>query len=277
MNLTALVQTIRNLDGAWGKRWPGLPLVYGACVHQLNGQASVGTQSARIRSLLGAGEAVAQRIEGMGRAAAAQKNEPAYHSRLHTATTLVSLTALLLAQRQVEHRATQGLSPSEARMLLAMVAHDAGHPGRINTVTHELEGASYELVAPLLKKHGVNAEDTRAVKDIILSTDPRVGAQHYQTAHKTTCSTQRLAWQRLFVQEADVLASALPQLQAELTRQLAKEWAKFNKQAAAGLLKPSGRLGFLEGGTRFSTPAARSMGIDKLVAKQIAAIRTSGA
>ncbi|MFY9247897.1 MAG: hypothetical protein WAO62_03905, partial [Burkholderiaceae bacterium] len=63
MNLTALVQTIRNLDGAWGKRWPGLPLVYGACVHQLSGQASVGTQSARIRSLLGAGEAVAQRIE----------------------------------------------------------------------------------------------------------------------------------------------------------------------------------------------------------------------
>ena len=179
----------------------------------------------------------------------------------------MSLTALPLVQRQVEHRATQGLNPPEARMLLGMEAHDAGHPGRINTVTHELEGASFELVTPLLKKHGVNAKDTRAVKDIVLSTDQRVGAQHYQTAHKTTCSTQRLAWQRLFVQEADVLASALPQLQAELTRQLAKEWAKFNKKAAASLLKSSGRLGFLEGCTRFSTPAARSIGIDKLVAK----------
>jgi hypothetical protein len=80
-------------------------------------------------------------------------------------------------------------------------------------------------------------------------------------------------WQATFIQEADILASSLPELQAQLTQDLSLEVTRDNPAWSAELLTPTGRRLFLENAAIFSTPAAHALGLNDLVKDQLAALQ----
>lgn len=270
MTLTQLTAELLSLRRNWPKDWGGIPQVFDHCLNRLQvDQTSTHTSTT---SLVRAGQRIAILIENSCTEMAQNEREPAYHSRLHTGNALISLAALLLAQRKIDARSMDPLSESEALMMLAMVGHDAMHTGGRNTYPNELEQRSLTHVEPLLIACGVNEIDIATVRRLILLTEPTRVKIHHQTIQGTPFNQSDLMWQATFIQEADILASSLPELQEQLTLELSREAAHDNSAWSAELLTPKGRRQFLENAALFSTPAAQALGLNNLVKDQLAAL-----
>lgn len=270
MTLPQLTAELLTLRSSWQKGWSGIPHIFDQCLQRLQADQAE-TQSATA-SLVRAGQRIAILIENSCTDMAANEREPAYHSRLHTGNALVSLSALLLAQRKIDGKPVGLLCAPEALMMLAMVGHDALHTGGRNAYPTELEQRSLTHVEPLLVACGVSAPDIEAVRRLILLTEPTRVKIHHQTTQATAFDLSDLMWQATFIQEADILASSLPELQEQLTLELSQEAARDNPDWSAELLTPNGRRLFLENAALFSTPAAQAMGLNDLVKAQLAAL-----
>ncbi len=216
-------------------------------------------------------------VEQDGCQRAALGCEPAYHNRLHVADTLVALTLLL--------RTTRGLqNPTEAESeqpshpewlaLLAMLAHDLMHDGRINCQPMAMETRSFQALQPLMGHHQMAEADQVAVEHIILMTDPTLVAQCHQNMAGRQFSIHELDALVVLVQEADIWVSSLPMLGAQLTQQMSQEWLAHAPERAQALIQPAGRLGFLRHASLFSSPAARELGIHRIRQAQIDALET---
>lgn len=271
MMLSKLTSDLLFLRQTWPKDWVGIPHIFDQCLKQL--QADPTVSHAGTASLVRAGQRIAILIENSCTDMAENDREPAYHSRLHTGNALVSLTALLLAQREIDASPTSHISGAEALMMLAMVGHDALHTGGRNVFPTELEQRSLMHVEPLLVACGVSAEDIAAVRRLILFTEPTRVKIHHQTTKETAFNIADLMWQATFIQEADILASTLPELQEQLTLDLSQEAARDNPAWSAELLTPIGRRLFLENAALFSTPAAHALGLNDLVKDQLGALQ----
>lgn len=271
MTLLQLTADLLSLRQTWPKDWVGIPQIFDHCLKQL--QAEQTLTHARTTSLVRAGQQIAILIENSCTDMAGHEREPAYHSRLHTGNALVSLAALLLVQREVDANPTSLISEAEALMMLAMVGHDALHTGGRNTFPTELEQRSLMHVEPLLVACGVSAEDIAAVRRLILLTEPTRVKIHHQTTKQTAFNIADLMWQATFIQEADILASSLPELQEQLTLDLSQEAARDNPAWSTELLTPAGRRLFLENAALFSTPAAHALGLNALVTDQLIALQ----
>ena len=270
MTLTQLTEELLSLRRNWQKDWGGIPQVFDHCLKRLQvDQTSAHTGTA---SLVKAGQQIAILIENSCTEMAENEREPAYHSRLHTGNALISLAALLLTQREIDARSMNLLSESEALMMLAMVGHDAMHTGGRNAYPTELEQRSLTHVEPLLIACGVHEKDIATVRRLILLTEPTRVKVHHQTIQGMPFNQADLMWQATFIQEADILASSLPELQEQLTLELSREAARDNTAWSAELLTPKGRRQFLENAALFSTPAARALGLNDLVKNQLATL-----
>lgn len=274
MTLHDLQTTFRNLRQPWPHAWPGLPLVLERCLGRLGmGAEPPAPADARILSCM---RELAVLIEQDGHRRLSQGREPAYHNRLHMADTLVALTALILASRQDEALAAR---PSHAEWvaMLAMLGHDYLHDGTINQTPSQLELRSADHLAPLMRLHGVAEADMQQVREYILLTDPsRVAASHQQIAQRRF-SLSDPHCMAVLVQEADILASSLPDPGQALTRQLAEEWLPVDAQRSRQVLTPAGRQGFLRFGALFSSPASRRLGLQAARAEQLAALEAATA
>jgi hypothetical protein len=268
MTLDDLIRTLRRLREPWPMQWPGLPVVFAACVAQLD-QGWGARRSVPVMTLLQSGLGIAASLETLGAQMAAGGREPAYHSRLHTADAMVCLTALLMKQRTLDGRERAAMRHAEAMLLVTMVGHDALHDGRRNSHACELEQISVDYVLPILRANGVRDQDCHGVGELILATDPqRVSRQHALAQRRPFGLNSRL-WQSVVIEEADILASALPEFQAALTQQLAAEWARYEPASSRSLLSPGSRQRFLRQAACFSSPAACALGLPELVQRQI--------
>lgn len=273
MTFDDLQTTFRNLRQPWPQAWPGLALVLERCLGRL-GHAPRKALAAEDRSIHACMQELAQLIEQDGQRRHALGQEPAYHNRLHMADALVALTSLLLLSREDEPSHTR---PSHAEWvaMLAMLGHDYLHDGTINQSPSQLELRSADALAPLMARHGVAEADRSLVREFILLTDPtKVSASHQRIASRPFSITDPdcLA---VLVQEADILASSLPDPGLELTRQLAREWLPVDEQRARQVLTQAGRLGFLRFGALFSSPASRRLGIPAIRADQLASLEAA--
>lgn len=269
----SLDATLRSLREPWPQAWPGLPLVLERCLQRL-GPLAPATRT-RAQALVQCALDVAALVERDGRDRMAAGREPEYHNRLHIADTLVCMTHLLLAQRQVDGRDGAGTSLAECIALMVMTGHDYLHTGLINRFPFELETRSLESLRPVMARHGVDARDQEVVTHCILNTDPtQVKAAHQAIAGRTF----RLDDQdclAVMVEEADIMASTLPVTAAAQTQRLVEEWEVANPAAARNLQSPKARLYFLENAALFSTPAARVLGLLEIKGEEIAAIRAA--
>lgn len=262
----SLELSLANLRQGWPRSWPGVDLVLQRCWQRLG--IAVQPQSDRTARVLAWSLNVAQAVEQDGRRQRRQQQELAYHNRLHIADTLVGMTHLLLASRQVAASGPD-TSHSEALCLAIMAGHDFRHPGGSNAFPGQFENLAVEALRPLMREARLHADDQATVEQCILLTDPLCVKTSHQTVVDVPFSLADIRWMTVLVQEADILASALPQTQQSLTQGLSQEWAPHNPQAAANLLLPSSRIGFLEHAALFSSPAAMALGLDVIKARQI--------
>lgn len=270
VSLTDLVTTLRNLRRPWPKGWPGLPLVFQRAWQQLAlGSPRMGS---RVHALQAFGLSVCGQIERDGAQRQARGAEPAYHNRLHIADTLVCMTYLLKAAVHVQVPGAN--APQLAALALAIMSgHDFLHPGGSNSQPSEFETRAVQDLQPWMQSAGLSEMDRQDVAHCILATEPsRVKAFHMDVRSKPFDLRQRdcLA---VLVQEADILASTLPQTQQGLTQALSREWAPTQPVAAGNLLLPESRLLFLEHAALFSSPAAQYLGLDRIKVQQVSQIK----
>lgn len=270
VSLTEVAVTLRNLRRPWPKGWPGLPLVFQRAWQQL----ALGSprKGSRVHALQAFGLVVCEQIELDGAQRHARGAEPAYHNRLHIADTLVCMTYLLKAS---VHAQVPGANvPQVVALALAIMAsHDFLHPGGSNSEPAEFESRAVQDLQPLMQSAGLSEKDRQDVAHCILATEPsRVKAFHMDVRSRPFDLRQRdcLA---VLVQEADILASTLPQTQQGLTQALSREWAPTQPVAAGNLLLPENRLLFLEHAALFSSPAAKCMGLERVKVRQVSQIK----
>ena len=270
-NLRQLTASLRNLRRSWPEKWPGLPLVFERAWRQLDwGLPRTASPAGR---LLAFGRTVVEQVERDGALRQQQGLEPAYHNRLHIADTLVCMTYLLKAARFLGVSGAN--NPSVAAMALSIMAgHDFLHPGGSNTRPSEFEARAVQDLQALMLAAGLPEVGRQNLAHCIMATDPvRVKGFHMQVRAREFDLLQPdcLA---VLVQEADILASALPETSQSLTQALSREWAPLQPRAAAQLLLPQNRLLFLEHAAWFSSPAARLLGLEAVKLKQVKQIRS---
>ena len=262
MSLVPLESTLQRLRQSWLGDWLGLPAVWRDCVSQLGG---VDMQTAPIDAVA---LTLAQELEQHGQQLG--PDEPPYHNRLHFADALVCLTALLLKQRAMSPEAqAKGLSWAEGLMLLAMLGHDAWHPGRRNASAAELERRSAEAVTDRMAQAGLALSAQREVGALILAT--ALDVEPTPTQASAPFEMSALDSRAMLVREADVLASALPRFGGQLTQALADEWARQDQAHHAPVPCEQVRAGFLRQVACFASPPAQALGLPALVARQLAA------
>jgi hypothetical protein len=257
---------LRNLRRVWPKHWPGLPLVFDqACAQSGLGRPRKGSA---VHRLLAFGRAVSEQVEQDGARRHALGLEPAYHNRLHIADTLVCMTYLLKTSAALNVPGARRHSLA-AMALCIMVGHDFLHPGGSNAQSGEFEARAVQDLQPWMAAAGLTPAERHTLEHIIMATDPaRVKGFHLRVRSQPFDLRQPNCL-AVLVQEADILASTLPQTSAGLTRSLAKEWAPQQSEAANQLLKPQNRLLFLEHAALFSSPGALALGIDAIKRQQV--------
>lgn len=268
--LTELNAVLGHLRQAWPQKWPGLPLVFERAWQQL--ALGVPRTGSRAHALLAFGRSVAEQVERDGAQRHAQGQEPAYHNRLHIADTLVCMTYLLKASAYLKVPGARQ-APVAALALAIMAGHDFLHPGGTNSQPSEFEARAVHDLRPLMQAAGLVESDQAQLSYCILATDPvRVKSFHLAVRSQAFDLRQRdcLA---VLVQEADILASTMPQTQQGLTQALSREWTPTQPKAAEQLLLPQNRLLFLEHAALFSSPAARLLGMDEVKLQQVAQIK----
>ena len=270
MSIQVLSEKIRALKSDWPDRWVSLRDVFKSCHERLGIAPPLDQRTSR---LLAGGLSVSNFVEHSCKNMARKNKEPGYHSRLHTAIVLESLTALLLEQRQIDKLNTQSLIREEILLLVAMAGHDAGHDGSRNSSICQLESRSFRLIRPLLEAAKCDERDIYAIKRIIWSTDPTLYEKLHNGARTTDFDLRKPSWQAVLCQEADILASAIPEFEKELTLSLADEWRKTDPMSAEGLLSRGGRTYFLSHYAKFSSPAALSFGLREIVNDQLSKLQ----
>ena len=268
--LTSLQDSLRNLRQPWPHQWPGVEQVLRSCWARLG--LSEQALSQRTGAIQSWALEVVRQVERDGRQQNALSREPAYHNRLHISDTLVCMTHLLLALREQGQPGADD-AHAQALCLAVMAGHDFLHPGGSNAFPAQFERLALQALAPLMQQAQMDPQDQDAVTQIILMTDPLCVKSSHQAVAGQDFDLRHRAWTTVLVQEADILASTLPETQQSLTLSLSREWAPSNPEAAAHLLRTSSRVAFLEHAALFSSPAARLLGLAQVKAQQLAALR----
>jgi len=269
MNLCDLRVQLQHLQKAWQAQWHGLDRVVQQTLDYIQ-QAHPQTQEAASLALTKCMLHVADAIESEGASKAKLGKEPAYHNRLHMAQAFVSMSCLLLTQRELGAKPlSSAYAHRELLALLAMLAHDLFHPGLQNQTPGEIEQLALHGLQPHLDTFGVHAQDQADITYIILHTDPALTAQVHLDGQGKVFDLADTRCLCLLAVEADILASALPDLGPQLSQFLAQEWAPHYPQAAENLLQPNARQGFLKHMALFNSPASRQLGLPEMVARQV--------
>ena len=275
ISLIELRETYLNLQLAWPDKWPGLPIIFDQCVNQLGWEYSSRSALPQTFSLYHCSKELAEFIEENGKSRLDKNQEPAYHSRLHIADTIVGLTALLLAQRSANDLDVPTQSHLEMLAMTAMLGHDLMHDGSINTYPEELETKSIHYLRPFLTEQHVPGQDIKLIEKIILMTDPAKVALHHTSIKNIFFDIQVADCLGILLQEADILASCFEDIGRVRTSFLAKEWSHRFPSKSKLLITRQGRLNFLETNARFSSPASHILGVPEMVTTQIQSIHSS--
>lgn len=156
------------------------------------------------RSLFAAGIQLASEIN--------QEDQHAYHNRIHAAEVLWAVSALWQAERErLDQAGDPPLANHDALVLLvAMTAHDLGHPGlwaseRVHGEIGAIERHSAIRTSVILAKNSVPPATIQQVSQLIESTEPVRGVPK---AQRTWIKTHQIGhlWPVL-AGEADILGS----------------------------------------------------------------------
>jgi len=255
-----LEKSFAVLRTSWESEWVGLPYLLSRCVDFLNLSKNLSSDASQ---MLLTAKAIAERIEFQYSQSSVEA-EPKYHNRLHTADVLTSLSILICIQSKI-----QGDLDKEwiACALLAAIAHDFEHSGKVNQFESEIESNTMNQLQPFLLTHQVPSHWCKALECAILRSDfALVQKNHEQVKDKKFQCDQN--WLNVYLNEADVMASATTQFGPQLGVSLAQEWKMINFSAHQTVSTSIGRKAFLKQ-LVFSSEASRHLQINSKIALEL--------
>jgi hypothetical protein len=233
----------------------------GRCVDFLNLSAT--SLSSDASQMLLTAKAIAERIEFQCSQSSVE-TEPKYHNRLHTADVLTSLSILIFIQSK-----NQGDLDKDwiACALLAAIAHDFEHPGKVNQFESEIESNTMSQLQPFLLTHQVPSHWCNALERAILRSDFALVQKNHELVNgkKFQCDQD---WLNVYLNEADVMASATTKFGPQLGNLLAEEWRMINFSAHQTVSTSIGRKAFLKQ-LVFSSDASKHLQINSKIALEL--------
>lgn len=256
-----LEQSFAVLRKSWGSEWVGLPYLLSRCVDFLH--LSTATSSSDAMKMLLTANAIAGRIE-LQCTQTSVEAEPKYHNRLHTADVLTSLSILVCIQSKIQADLDKDWI---ACALLSAIAHDFDHPGTVNQFESEIESKTTHQLQPFLLAHQVPSHWCKALECSILRSDFALVHKNHELVKgkKFQCDQD---WLNVYLNEADVMASATTQFGPQLSDSLAQEWKMINFSAYQTVSTPIGRKAFLKQ-LVFSSEGSRHLQINSKIAMEL--------
>ena len=162
-------------------------------------------------------EATLNEVEADGRQRARRGAELAYHNRQHVADCLLALACLLRLDESL---------PDVFKVigLLVMAGHDLGHQGLENDALGG-DSAQERLTAARLAEgawRSLPPETLKLATELVIGTDPALVPKNHAD-HRLADVFNHRALLQVYINEADIAASLLPELGRELTRALLQE------------------------------------------------------
>lgn len=226
------------LRASWAEDWVGLPVLLDACLSFLT--LSQLNASCEVANMLGAAKLLALEIESNANNPSVPE-EPKYHNRLHAADVLTSMSIQIAIQSANKFPLNEAWV---ACALLAAIGHDFGHTGQVNRCESEIELNSIRLLRPILDNCKISSRWRLALETAILRSDFSI----VHTNHKRVrgqdfgCNQE---WLDVFLNEADVMASASAKFGPALGNALASEWKSTGSSAHHSVATSTGRVEFL--------------------------------
>ena len=257
----SLEKSFAVLRESWEGEWVGLPYLLSRCVDFLH--LSKPSLSSDATQMLLAAIAIAESIEFQFSKISAE-TEPKYHNRLHIADVLTAISVLIYIQSKI-----QGDLDKEwiACALLSAIAHDFDHPGKVNQFESEIESKTVQQLQPFLLNHQVPSHWSKALESAILRSDFSLVKKNHQLVKGKNFKCNQ-DWLIVFLNEADVMASASDKFGLQLGNSLAQEWRLIDFPAYQSVATETGRKAFLRQ-LEFSSAASRLLKINVNIAEQL--------
>ncbi|MGY8894662.1 MAG: hypothetical protein ACKVJD_10915 [Burkholderiales bacterium] len=275
INMAQVSHALNELHESWrSQTWAGLPTVVGNCLSTL-GYTHAWAQQQRgvVSRFMNALHTLAEDVECIGLDMQERGVEPAYHHRKHMAQVVTSMTALLLARRNNNTLNNQQMC-QELSLVVCALGHDVLHDGQRNKSRREAEIRSASYVTSMMKVAGLGTYWRTRVATIIELTDP-VDSVTNHAVHAVRANNRDLKDLMVccvLTNEADILASTLPDLGAGLTEELAAEWDQYYPKESQGLRSNDGRIFFLKRLALFSSTASHRLGLPAIRHQQLVAL-----
>ncbi len=256
-----LEKSFAFLREAWENQWVGLPCLLNRCIDVLNlSPASISSDASNI--VLTA-QSVAQAIE-LECANNPEYVEPRYHNRLHTADVMTAMAVLLRIQTD-KHKSLD--QEWVACALLAAIGHDFGHPGQVNQLESEIESKTLQLLQPFLSNHNVTSYWCNALSCAILKSDFAIVEKNHALVQGQEFKCDQ-NWLNVFLNEADIMASASAKFGPQMGHLLSKELELVNFPAYQSVATEKGRQAFLNK-LVFSSHASNVLNVNSSIAKEL--------
>ena len=249
------------LRQSWASQWIGLPTLLNRCVDFLNLSPSSLTPEAS--QILLAAQAIAQNIE-FQTTQSTSTPEPKYHNRLHTADVLTAMSILIRIQSNIEKKLDQEWV---ACALLSAIAHDFGHPGNVNFSESEIELQTMQKLRPFLSSHKVTSFWSDALECAILNSDFSLVKKNHESVKGKEFKCDQ-DWLNVFLNEADVMASATAKFGPQLGHALSEEWRLIDFPGHLTVSTDKGRQSFLRQ-LFFSSSASGLLKVNAGIAEEL--------
>jgi hypothetical protein len=256
-----LEKSFAVLRTSWESEWVGLPYLLSRCVDFLH--LSKPSLSSDASQMLLTAKAIAASIEFQCSQSSVEA-EPKYHNRLHTADVLTTLSILVCIQSKIQGDLDKDWI---ACALLSAIAHDFDHSGKVNQFESEIESKTVHQLQPFLLGHQVPSHWCNALECAILRSDFALVQKNHELVKgkKFQCDQD---WLNVYLNEADVMASATTKFGPQLGNSLAEEWRMINFAAYQTVSTPIGRKAFLKQ-LVFSSDASRHLQINSKIALEL--------